>query len=74
MTGSANGNVGSATADACVACAPGSWQAAAGAASCTQCPAGKFGLATGSATDPCQVCTDPHRDRGLVCVVESVGA
>ena len=24
-------------------------------------------------TDPCQVCTDPHRDRGLVCVVESVG-
>ncbi len=24
-------------------------------------------------TDPCQVCTDPHRDRGVVCVVESVG-
>ena len=24
-------------------------------------------------TDPCQVCTDEHRDRGLVCVVEGVG-
>jgi recombination protein RecR len=24
-------------------------------------------------TDPCQVCTDPHRERGIVCVVEGVG-
>lgn len=24
-------------------------------------------------TDPCQVCADPHRDRGVVCVVEGVG-
>lgn len=24
-------------------------------------------------TDPCQVCADPHRDRGLICVVEGVG-
>ncbi len=23
--------------------------------------------------DPCSICTDPHRDRGLVCVVEGVG-
>ena len=23
--------------------------------------------------DPCTICADPHRDRGLVCVVESVG-
>jgi recombination protein RecR len=24
-------------------------------------------------TDPCQICTDDHRDRGIVCVVEGVG-
>lgn len=24
--------------------------------------------------DPCQVCSDPERDRGLICVVEEVGA
>ena len=24
-------------------------------------------------TDPCQVCADPHRDRGIICVVEGVG-
>jgi recombination protein RecR len=24
-------------------------------------------------TDPCQVCADPHRERGIVCVVEGVG-
>jgi len=24
-------------------------------------------------TDPCQICSDPHRDRSLVCVVEGVG-
>lgn len=24
-------------------------------------------------TDPCLICTDPRRDRGLVCVVEEVG-
>ncbi len=24
-------------------------------------------------TDPCHVCADPHRDRGVVCVVEGVG-
>ncbi len=24
-------------------------------------------------TDPCSVCTDPHRDRGAICVVEGVG-
>ena len=24
-------------------------------------------------TDPCQVCADPHRDRGVICVVEGVG-
>ena len=23
--------------------------------------------------DPCSICSDPHRDRGLVCVVEGVG-
>ena len=23
--------------------------------------------------DPCTICADPHRDRSLVCVVESVG-
>jgi recombination protein RecR len=23
--------------------------------------------------DPCSICTDPHRDRGLICVVEGVG-
>ena len=23
--------------------------------------------------DPCSVCTDPHRDRSVICVVESVG-
>lgn len=23
--------------------------------------------------DPCQICADPHRDRGLICVVEGVG-
>lgn len=25
------------------------------------------------AQDPCAICADPHRDRGLVCVVEGVG-
>jgi recombination protein RecR len=24
-------------------------------------------------TDPCQVCADPHRDQGIICVVEGVG-
>jgi len=24
-------------------------------------------------SDPCQICSDPHRDRSLVCVVEGVG-
>jgi recombination protein RecR len=24
-------------------------------------------------TDPCAICADPHRDRGIVCVVEGVG-
>jgi recombination protein RecR len=24
-------------------------------------------------TDPCQICADDHRDRGIVCVVEGVG-
>lgn len=24
-------------------------------------------------TDPCQVCADPHRDPGVICVVEGVG-
>lgn len=24
-------------------------------------------------SDPCAICADPHRDRGLVCVVENVG-
>jgi len=24
-------------------------------------------------TDPCAICADPHRDRGIVCVVETVG-
>lgn len=24
-------------------------------------------------TDPCQICTDPHRDRAIICVVEGVG-
>lgn len=24
-------------------------------------------------TDPCAICADPHRDRGLICVVEGVG-
>jgi recombination protein RecR len=23
--------------------------------------------------DPCAICADPHRDRGLICVVEGVG-
>ncbi len=23
--------------------------------------------------DPCTICTDPHRDRGVICVVEGVG-
>src|ERR1700688_2531201 len=23
--------------------------------------------------DPCSICTDPHRDRSLICVVEGVG-
>src|SRR3954447_24282548 len=23
--------------------------------------------------DPCSICTDPQRDRGLICVVEGVG-
>lgn len=24
-------------------------------------------------SDPCQICSDPHRDRSLICVVEGVG-
>src|SRR5690242_15968953 len=41
-------------------------EAARAVRSCSQC--GNL-----DSRDPCSICTDPHRDRSLVCVVEGVG-
>ena len=41
-------------------------EAAKAVRSCTRC--GNL-----DSTDPCAVCADPHRDQGVICVVEGVG-